>query len=258
MTAVTVALVYPDLLGTYGDGGNARVLVQRLRWRGIDAELADRPAGRPRCRGAASSTCSAGARTRRSRWPPPSCAGRAPWPRPSTAARRCWPCAPAVQVIGARFLTEDGVRDGARARRRRDRPRPCPSGPSGSWSSTPTLPSGCPGCRATRTTPAPPSSGPASGRSGGSSPGWATAAATAPTDSSPATCSGPTCTGRRWPATRSSPTCCSAGWSGTFHRSLDRRSMPTPWTCGRSRLAVAVPSRPSGRVRGWRPQKRGT
>ena len=39
MADVAVALVYPDLLGTYGDGGNARVLVQRLRWRGIDAEL---------------------------------------------------------------------------------------------------------------------------------------------------------------------------------------------------------------------------
>jgi hypothetical protein len=34
---ISVALVYPDLLGTYGDGGNASVLVQRLRWRGHDA-----------------------------------------------------------------------------------------------------------------------------------------------------------------------------------------------------------------------------
>jgi CobQ-like glutamine amidotransferase family enzyme len=36
---VTVALVYPAVLGTYGDGGNATVLAQRLRWRGIDAEI---------------------------------------------------------------------------------------------------------------------------------------------------------------------------------------------------------------------------
>lgn len=36
---VSVALVYPDLLGTYGDGGNATVLVQRLAWRGIEARL---------------------------------------------------------------------------------------------------------------------------------------------------------------------------------------------------------------------------
>jgi CobQ-like glutamine amidotransferase family enzyme/UDP-N-acetylmuramyl tripeptide synthase len=36
---VTIALVYPDLLGTYGDAGNATVLAQRLRWRGIPAEV---------------------------------------------------------------------------------------------------------------------------------------------------------------------------------------------------------------------------
>jgi CobQ-like glutamine amidotransferase family enzyme len=37
--SITVALVYPDLLGTYGDGGNATVLAQRLRWRGHPAEV---------------------------------------------------------------------------------------------------------------------------------------------------------------------------------------------------------------------------
>lgn len=36
--AVRIALVYPAVLGTYGDGGNAVVLTQRLRWRGIQAE----------------------------------------------------------------------------------------------------------------------------------------------------------------------------------------------------------------------------
>jgi CobQ-like glutamine amidotransferase family enzyme len=36
--AVRIALVYPAVLGTYGDGGNAVVLTQRLRWRGIAAE----------------------------------------------------------------------------------------------------------------------------------------------------------------------------------------------------------------------------
>jgi CobQ-like glutamine amidotransferase family enzyme/UDP-N-acetylmuramyl tripeptide synthase len=36
---VTIALVYPDLLGTYGDAGNATVLAQRLAWRGIAAEV---------------------------------------------------------------------------------------------------------------------------------------------------------------------------------------------------------------------------
>lgn len=37
--AVHIALVYPAVLGTYGDGGNAVVLAKRLRWRDIDAEL---------------------------------------------------------------------------------------------------------------------------------------------------------------------------------------------------------------------------
>ena len=44
-SAVRVGLVYPELLGTYGDRGNAVVLVQRARWRGHDAELVEVPAG---------------------------------------------------------------------------------------------------------------------------------------------------------------------------------------------------------------------
>jgi lipid II isoglutaminyl synthase (glutamine-hydrolysing) len=39
--AVRIALVFPSVLGTYGDGGNASVLAQRLRWRGIPAETID-------------------------------------------------------------------------------------------------------------------------------------------------------------------------------------------------------------------------
>lgn len=34
-----IALLYPELLGTYGDGGNAEVLAARLRWRGRSAEI---------------------------------------------------------------------------------------------------------------------------------------------------------------------------------------------------------------------------
>jgi CobQ-like glutamine amidotransferase family enzyme len=34
-----IGLVFPELLGTYGDGGNAVVLAQRLRWRGLEAEV---------------------------------------------------------------------------------------------------------------------------------------------------------------------------------------------------------------------------
>ena len=46
-SAVRVGLVYPELLGTYGDRGNAVVLVQRLRWRGHAAELVEVTAGAP-------------------------------------------------------------------------------------------------------------------------------------------------------------------------------------------------------------------
>lgn len=34
-----IALVFPELLGTYGDGGNARVLARRLEWREIAHEV---------------------------------------------------------------------------------------------------------------------------------------------------------------------------------------------------------------------------
>jgi lipid II isoglutaminyl synthase (glutamine-hydrolysing) len=46
-SAVRVALLYPELLGTYGDRGNARVLMQRLAWRGVAAELVEAPWGEP-------------------------------------------------------------------------------------------------------------------------------------------------------------------------------------------------------------------
>ena len=42
-----VAVVYPDLLGTYGDGGNGLILVRRAEWRGHDAELLHAASDRP-------------------------------------------------------------------------------------------------------------------------------------------------------------------------------------------------------------------
>ncbi|MEO6204182.1 MAG: glutamine amidotransferase [Mycobacteriales bacterium] len=39
-SALVIAELYPDLLGTYGDGGNVRVLQRRLEWRGIAVEVA--------------------------------------------------------------------------------------------------------------------------------------------------------------------------------------------------------------------------
>ena len=38
-STVRIGLVLPDVMGTYGDDGNALVLRQRLRWRGYDAEI---------------------------------------------------------------------------------------------------------------------------------------------------------------------------------------------------------------------------
>lgn len=37
--SLVVVVVYPDLLGTYGDGGNGVVLARRAAWRGIPVEL---------------------------------------------------------------------------------------------------------------------------------------------------------------------------------------------------------------------------
>jgi lipid II isoglutaminyl synthase (glutamine-hydrolysing) len=46
-SALRIAVVFPDLLGTYGDGGNGLVLARRAEWRGWPAELilagSDRP-----------------------------------------------------------------------------------------------------------------------------------------------------------------------------------------------------------------------
>lgn len=38
-TALRIASVLPDLLGTYGDGGNVRVLERRVAWRGHPVEV---------------------------------------------------------------------------------------------------------------------------------------------------------------------------------------------------------------------------
>ncbi len=45
MTSLRIVRLFPDLLGTYGDDGNAVVLAQRARWRGWDAEIVDVTAG---------------------------------------------------------------------------------------------------------------------------------------------------------------------------------------------------------------------
>jgi CobQ-like glutamine amidotransferase family enzyme len=39
MAPLCIAVVYPDLLGTYGDGGNGLILARRAQWRGFEVEL---------------------------------------------------------------------------------------------------------------------------------------------------------------------------------------------------------------------------
>jgi CobQ-like glutamine amidotransferase family enzyme len=46
-STVRIAHLYPELLGTYGDSGNARVLRQRLRWRGLGCEILSVRLGHP-------------------------------------------------------------------------------------------------------------------------------------------------------------------------------------------------------------------
>ena len=48
---LTVVVVYPDLLGTYGDGGNGLVLARRAEWRGFPVQLVEAPSDRPLPRG---------------------------------------------------------------------------------------------------------------------------------------------------------------------------------------------------------------
>ena len=44
-SAVRIGVLFPDLLGTYGDGGNATVLAQRLAWRDIAVDVVTIDAG---------------------------------------------------------------------------------------------------------------------------------------------------------------------------------------------------------------------
>lgn len=46
-SAIQIAVVLPDILGTYGDTGNALVLRQRARWRGMAAECVTVTLGMP-------------------------------------------------------------------------------------------------------------------------------------------------------------------------------------------------------------------
>jgi CobQ-like glutamine amidotransferase family enzyme len=47
MTALRIVVVYPDLLGTYGDGGNGLILARRAQWRGMEVDLTPGPSDAP-------------------------------------------------------------------------------------------------------------------------------------------------------------------------------------------------------------------
>ncbi|WP_410564056.1 type 1 glutamine amidotransferase [Amycolatopsis sp. cmx-4-61] len=46
-STVHIGLLLPEVLGTYGDTGNAQVLSKRLHWRGLDAEVVPVGLGEP-------------------------------------------------------------------------------------------------------------------------------------------------------------------------------------------------------------------
>lgn len=46
-SALQIAVLFPVLLGTYGDGGNAVILQRRCQWRGLDVQLLAVNAGDP-------------------------------------------------------------------------------------------------------------------------------------------------------------------------------------------------------------------
>lgn len=111
MADVSVAVVYPDLLGTYGDGGNAQILVERLRWRGISAEMVTVRLGTPLPASCDMYVLGGGEDA-------PQSLAAAELRREGTLASAAAAGAPVLavcaglQVIGSRFLTGEGVRDG--------------------------------------------------------------------------------------------------------------------------------------------------
>ena len=111
MPDVGVALVYPDLLGTYGDGGNARILAQRLRWRGIDAEVVTVTSGMP-----VPATCQVyvlgGGEDRPQSLAAAELRQAGALSLAVEAGAAVLAVCAGLQVVGTRFLTADGVRDG--------------------------------------------------------------------------------------------------------------------------------------------------
>ena len=108
---VTVAVVYPDLMGTYGDGGNARILVQRLRWRGIGAQILTVGFGTPVPRSAELYLLGGGEDRPQSLAAAELAADGGLGAAVAGGAAVLAVCA-GLQVLGTRFLTADGIQPG--------------------------------------------------------------------------------------------------------------------------------------------------
>ncbi|HEY2430685.1 MAG TPA: hypothetical protein VGI06_17245 [Acidimicrobiales bacterium] len=111
MPEVGIALVYPDLLGTYGDGGNARILAARLRWRGIGAEVITVTMGTPVPTGCQLYILGGGEDRPQSLAADELRRTGALTTAVADGAAVLAVCA-GLQVIGTRFLTADGMREG--------------------------------------------------------------------------------------------------------------------------------------------------
>jgi CobQ-like glutamine amidotransferase family enzyme len=109
-STIAVALLFPDLLGTYGDSGNAAILAERLRWRGFDAEVLTVRSGDPVPAGCQVYVVGGGEDL------PQALAARQLGPRVSGALARAVDhgagvlavCA-GLQILGVSFVGPDGV-----------------------------------------------------------------------------------------------------------------------------------------------------
>jgi lipid II isoglutaminyl synthase (glutamine-hydrolysing) len=106
----TVALLFPDLLGTYGDSGNAVILAQRLRWRGFPADVLTVRSGDPVPAGCELYVVGGGedlpqALGARQLGPPAS----GPLARAVSGGAAVLAVCAGLQILGASFVGPDGV-----------------------------------------------------------------------------------------------------------------------------------------------------
>jgi lipid II isoglutaminyl synthase (glutamine-hydrolysing) len=111
MADIAVALVYPDLLGTYGDAGNARILVERLRWRGIGAEMVTVRLGQP-LPAACEVYVLGGGEDRPQALAAAELRAGGSFPTAVDRGAAVLAVCAGAQVIGTRFLTADGICEG--------------------------------------------------------------------------------------------------------------------------------------------------